>query len=158
MFIFNAFVVSGVLILLSCGLVFCLKKTHGFWGYFLLGWALQVLLSLPAGIWQSITGWGFLTTSSWINKARLPLMGWPFNTAGFSIRWMLDLFGREILGDESAFLQYILLMLLQVTILAAVFAQRYKQRRTFADWVIICLGILFLINSLINVNWCWNVG
>jgi len=157
MFIFYTFAASGVLILLGCGLVFWLKRTHGFWGYFLLGWAVQVLLSLPAGIWQSITGWGFLTIS-WINKFQIPLIGWPFNAAGFSIRWMLGLFGREVWGSEGALPQYILLMLLQGTVLAAIFARRYKQHRTFADWVIICLGILFLINSLINVNWCWDVG
>jgi len=66
--------------------------------------------------------------------------------------------GKELWGREGVLLQYVLLMYLQGSIVALAFAMRYKQRKTFVDWVILCLGILFLVNSLVNVNWYWGVG
>jgi hypothetical protein len=154
------FTVPGVLMLLGCCLFFWLKKTYGFWTYFLLGWTLQILLSLPSGIWQSMFGWPGLTMSGTplCRRLALPLIAWPFNTAGFSIRYILYVLGKELWGREGVLLQYMLLMYLQGSIVALAFAMRYKQRKTFVDWVILCLGILFLVNSLVNVNWYWGVG
>lgn len=157
---FLIFASPGALILLTCCLVFLLKKTHGFWSYFLLGWTLEILLSLPAGIWQSLFGWPFLTVSGTPILARMliPLMGWPFNSAGFSIRCVLWMLGKELYGSDSFFLGYMLLMYLQSSLLAMIFALRYKRYKTFRDWIIICLWFVFLINSLVNVNWYWGVG
>ena len=160
MIVFYMFAAPGVLILLGCYLVFWLRKTHGFWAYFLLGWTLQILLSLPAGIWQSLHGWHHVSMSGspvWI-RLQLPLIGWPFNAAGFSMRFIFDMLGKELWGREGDVLEYLLLMALQTSIVAVVFAIRYKRCKTFVDWAIICLGILFLVNSLVNVNWYWGVG
>lgn len=157
---FLIFASPGALILLTCCLVFLLKKTHGFWSYFLLGWTLEILLSLPAGIWQSLFGWPFLTVAGsplW-NRLMLPLIGWPFNAAGFSIRCVLWMLGKELWGSDGFLLGYMLLMYLQGSLLAMIFALRYKHCKTFRDWIIICLWFVFLINSLVNVNWYWGVG
>ena len=145
----------GLLILIGCCLVFWLKKTHGFWAYFILGWALQVLLALPAGIWQSISGWPHISVTGTVLWRRflIPLMGWYFNAGGYSVRYM---FGESTPWRNLPY--YLLLMALQTSIVASIFAVRYKRKKTFVDWVIICLGILFLINSLVNVTWYWGVG
>jgi len=158
MIVFYIIAAPGVLILLGCCFAFWLREKHGFWTYFLLGWSIQILLSLPAGVWQSLSGWGFLTISG-INKLKIPLIGWPFNAAGFSVRFIFfDLLNKEIYSREGDILEYLLLMALQTSIVASIFAVRYKRKKTFVDWVIICLGILFLINSLANVTWYWGVG
>jgi len=157
---FYIFAAPGALVLIACCLVFCLKKKHGFWSYFLLGWTLLILLSLPAGIWQSIFGWSGLSAGSpqWSRLIMLPLLGWPFNAAGFSIRFLFDVLGKELWGRGGYVLVYLLLMAMQTSIIALIFAVRYKRKRTFADWIIISLGIMFLVNSLVNVNWYWGVG
>jgi len=161
MIVFYIIAAPGVLILLGCCFAFWLKKKHGFWVYFLLGWTFQILLSLPAGIWQSVFGWPGLTvsgTSLW-RRVALPLIGWPFNAAGFSMRFIFfDLLGKEIYGREGDILEYLLLMALQTSIVASIFAVRYKRCKTFKDWVIISLGVLFFINSIANLTWYWGVG
>lgn len=161
---FIFFAISGVVILVACGFIFWLKKKHGFLDYFVLGWALQLLLSLPVGIWQSVTGWGFLSFS-WKGHLVLPLVGWPFNMTGLSGRMIFDSFGKElglfgkaVFGSTSIFDVYLFLALLQGTVLALLFAWRYMKCRTFKDWLIIGLGVIFLLNSLINAGFCWNVG
>lgn len=154
------FACPGILILLGCCLVFWLKKTHRFWEYFLLGWTVQILLALPGSIWQAVYGWPGMSMSgaSLLRRLALMLIAWPFNAAGFSIRCIFEMLGRELWGSEGALPEYMLLMYLQGSIVALAFAVRYKRKKTFVDWVIICLGLLFLINSLANVNWYWGVG
>jgi hypothetical protein len=162
MIVFYIFAAPGALVLLGCCLVFWLKKTHGFWAYFLLGWTLLILLSLPAGIWQGLFGWAGLSYSpGWEEvweRLSVPLIGWPINAAGFSMRFIFEVLGKELWGREGPVLEYFLLMALQTSIVAPIFAARYKRKKTFIDWGIICLGLLFLINSLANVNWYWGVG
>jgi hypothetical protein len=159
MSVFYIFAAPGALILLACCLVFGLKKKHGFWAYFLLGWTLLMLLSLPAGIWQSVFGWSHLTMSGPLWKRfLLPLVAWPFNAAGYSVRLTFEVFRKEIWGSKGHILEYWLLMAVQVSITALIFAVRYKRRKTFVDWGIICLCVLFLVNSLVNVSWYWGVG
>jgi hypothetical protein len=161
MIVFYIIAAPGVLILLGCCFAFWLKKGHGFWTYFLLAWSIQILLSFPAGVWQSLFGWDIVTTSGTVlwKRLLLPIIGWPFNAAGFSVRFIFfDLLGKEIYGREGDILKYLLLMVLQMSIVASIFAVRYRRKKTFVDWFIICLGILFLVNSLVNVNWYWAVG
>ncbi len=160
MIFFYIFAAPGALILLACCLVFCLKKKHGLGAYFLLGWTLLILLSLPAGIWQSVFGWSHLTTSVplWKRLPLEPLVAWPFNAAGYSVRLTFEALGEEMWGSKGPFLGYFLLMAVQVSITALIFAVRYKRRKTFVDWGIICLFVLFLANSLVNVSWYWGVG
>jgi len=157
---FYIFAAPGALVLIACCIVFCLKKTRGFWSYFLLGWTLLILLSLPAGIWQSIFGWSGLSAGSqkWSRLITLTLIGWPFNAAGFSIRFLFEVLGKDLWGRGGYVLVYLLLMAMQTSIIALIFAVRYKRKRTFVDWIIMSLGILFLVNSIVNVNWYWGVG
>ena len=58
-----ASVLAGVFILFGCWLIWRLGKLKGFWGGFLLGWAVEVLFSIPAGIYQSFRGWGYMNIS-----------------------------------------------------------------------------------------------
>jgi NAD/NADP transhydrogenase beta subunit len=160
MIFYCIFAVPGVLILLACGLTFWLKKAHGFWSYFLLGWSILILLSLPAGVWQSIFGWHIITVTGsplWV-RLLTPLIGWPFNAAGFSMRFIFEVFEKDLWGRNGHIFEYMLLTAVQISILASIFAVRYKRRKSFWDWVIVCIGVLFLANSLVNVKWYWGVG
>ena len=83
-------IVVAFLIWFGCLLV--LKKRvswrrRGFGGNFLLGWGLQVLLSMPAGIWQTIKGWPHisLSGSTPFNRLAIPFFGWPFNAGGYTV-------------------------------------------------------------------------
>lgn len=155
----------GILILLGCCLVFWLKKTHGFWAYFLLGWALQVLLALPAGIWQAINLWPHIASSAplWKRLLTTPLMGWSFNAGGFTVRSVFEATVEPLewlVGHRSATVMsnmpyYAFLLLVQGSILAIFFAWRYKRQKKYKDWFVICMGVLFLVNSLLNVRWFW---
>jgi len=165
MLIYGVHIGSALLIWLGCCIVFTRKQRHGFWAYFLLGWTLQVGLSLPVGLWQTLKGWPHIDVSGSPLWARCltPLVGWPFNTGGYTVRWVFEATVgplEPLVGHRSATVlsnmpYYALLMAVQASVIAAVFAFRYKRRKTLIDWVPICLGILFLINSFGNVRWFW---
>ena len=155
----------ALLIWLLCIVVFLVKKKHGLWTYFLLGWALQLLLSLPAGIWQAVRGWPHISIEGsplWL-RFLTPLMGWPFNTGGYTVRYVFETTVESLewlVGHRSATVlsnmpYYLFLMVVQVTVLAFVFAIRYKREKTLLDWLPVSLVVLFLINSIANVRWFW---
>ncbi|MHC4457632.1 MAG: hypothetical protein ACYS0I_11190 [Planctomycetota bacterium] len=165
MFIYVFHIGSALLILLGCCFIFSRKGRHSFWAYFLLGWSLQIVLSLPAGIWQAFFSWPHISTSAplWNRIFFVPLLGWFFNAGGYTVRYVFEatvvplewLVGHRSMTVLSNMPYYLFLMAVQVSILALIFALRYKSRKTFRDWVPICLGILFLINSFANVKWFW---
>jgi len=162
MFMYMFHIGLALLIVLGCCLVFWRKKTHGFWAYFLLGWTLEVLLSLPAGILQTFTISGIGGSPLWA-RLLVPLLGWFFNMGGYTVGYTFEatvgplewLVGHRSVTVLSNMPYYLFLMAVQASILACVFAVRYKHRKTFLDWVPICLGILFLANSFANLNWPW---
>ncbi len=158
--------IMPALIILTAGvIVFLLGKKHGFWSYFLLGWAFQILLSLPTGFWQSLEGWPHSSVSGTPLWTRLiiPLAGWPFNAGGFTVRTVFEttvgplesLVGHRSSTVLSNMPYYAFLLLIQGSLLAGVFAWRYRKKQTYKDWFVICIGVLFLVNSLINVRWLW---
>lgn len=165
MFMYVFHLGSALLITLSCCFVFWQKTRHKFWSYFLLGWTLQVLLSLPAGIWQAVNSWPHISISSplWRRIFLIPLLGWFFNAGGYTIRCVFEatvgplewLVGHRSMTVLSNMPYYLFLMAIQASIIAFIFAMRYKRHKTLKDWVPICLGILFLINSFVNVRWFW---
>jgi hypothetical protein len=149
-----------------CSLIVCLrKKPCGIGAYFLLGWTLQIFLSLPAGIWQAVFGWHGISTSSPLYKRVLftPLVSWPFNAGGYTIRWIFESTVEQmewLVGHRSAVVMsnmpyYWFLMVLQGSILAFVFALLYKNRRKITILPLLALGVIFLVNSLSNVRWFW---
>jgi len=83
---------SALVILLGGGFLLLRKKPIGFWRCFLVGWLWQVLLSLPAGIWQALKGWPHISVSGIALWGRLltPLIGWPFNAGGFTVRTFFE--------------------------------------------------------------------
>jgi hypothetical protein len=155
----------ALLIIFACCLVFWRWKTHGFWAYFLLGWALQILLSLPAGVYQGVFSWPHISLSaSLLSRVFLiPFLGWPFNMGGYTVRCVFEatveplewLVGHRSMTVLSNMPYYLFIMAVQGSILAIIFAFRYKRRRSFTDWIPIFLGILFLFNSFANVGWFW---
>ena len=165
MFMYVFHIGSALLIILGCCFIFLRKGTRSFWAYFLLGWTLEIVLSLPAGIWQAVNGWPHISISSplWSRIFLIPLLGWFFNTGGYTIRYVFEatvvplewLVGHRSMTVLSNMPYYLFLLAVQVSILAFIFALRYKRRKTLKDWVPICLGILFLINSFANVRWFW---
>jgi len=165
MFMYVFHIGSALLILLGCCFIFLRKASRSFWVYFLLGWALQIVLSLPVGIWQAVNSWPHITLSGspvW-ERLLIPLIGWFFNTGGYTVRYVFEatvvplewLVGQRSMTVLSNMPYYLFLMAVQVSILAFIFALRYKRRKTLKDWVPVCLGILFLINSFANVRWFW---
>ena len=158
--------ISSALVILVFGGFFLLrKKAGGFWRHFILGWFWQVVLSMPAGIWQSLKGWPSIDISSesiWM-RLMTPLIGWPFNAGGLTVSCLFEITVgplEPLVGHRSATVlsnmpYFAFLLLVQGCILAALFARRYKKRGTCKDGLIICLGVLFLANSLLNVTWFW---
>ena len=151
-------------IILTVGvIVFLFGKKHGFWANFLLGWAIQILLSLPAGIWQAVMGWPHINVSGSSKRLIIPFIGWPFNAGGFTLRYVFEASASPLewlVGHRSAIVlsnmpYYWLLLLIQGGILAGLFAWRYRKKQTYKDWFVICMGGLFLVNSLTNVRWFW---
>lgn len=85
-------IVPALLIVLSCLVVWLKKGKRGFASCFLLGWCLQILLSLPAGIWQALFGWPHSDVKGgplW-NRLLIPLVGWSFNAGGCTIRRLFE--------------------------------------------------------------------
>ena len=165
MYMYLLHIGPALLIILACCFVFWRWKTHGFWAYFLLGWTLEILLSLPAGIWQSVKGWPHITLSGspvW-ERLLIPLIGWFFNTGGYTVRYIFEatvgplewLVGHRSVTVFSNMPYYAFLLFIQGSILAALFAWRYKKQRTYKELFFIYMGVLFLINSLLNVTWFW---
>ena len=156
---------AAVLILRRCLTVLSRRRKPRLWSCILLGFGAQVLLSLPAGIWQAVNGWSYLPiagTPLW-SKILTPWTNWPFNAGGYTVncvynwtvgywKWALGERLAVVLGDMP---YYTLLMVVQASVLAVVFAVRYKKRKSLVDWVPAGLGILFLINSLANVGRSW---
>jgi hypothetical protein len=156
---------SALVVLIVGGFLLLRKKAAGFWCHFALGWFWQVLLSLPAGIWQSLKGWPHINVSSsspWI-RLMIPLIGWPFNAGGFTARSVFEATVEPLewlVGHRSATVlsnmpYFAFLLLVQGSILAVFFARQYKRRRKYKDCTVICLAVLFLINSLLNASWFW---
>jgi hypothetical protein len=155
----------ALMILIVGGFLLLRKKKADFWCYFMLGWFWQVVLSLPAGIWQSLKSWPGISISSepiWM-RLIMPLIGWPFNAGGLTVRsvfevtvepleWLVGHRSSTVLSNMPYFA---FLLLVQGSILAALFAWRYKKRGTYKNRLIICLAVLFLANSLLNVTWFW---
>lgn len=157
---------SALVILIAGGILLLRSKATGFCAGFILGWMWQVLLSFLAGLWQSLKGWPHIDVSGsglWIRLIMTPLVGWPFNAGGFTVRYVFEatveplewLVGHRSSTVLSNMPYYAFLLLVQGSILATLFAWRYKKQRTCKDWLAICLGVLFLVNSLLNVTWFW---
>ena len=165
MFVYVFHIGSALLIIFGCCFIFLRKAARSFWAYFLLGWTLQIVLSLPAGIWQAINGWPHISTSAplWSRLFLIPLLGWFFNTGGYTVRYVFEatvgplewLIGHRSMTVLSNMPYYLFLMAVQVSILAFVFSVRYKHQKTLVDWVPIGLAVLFLVNSFANVRWFW---
>jgi hypothetical protein len=158
-------IILALFILALCIFLWPRRSKLGLGYGFLLGWALQVLLSLPAGLWQVIFSWPHICSSGSLLKrlVLVPLTGWPFNAGGYTMRRVFEatveplewLVGHRSATVMSNITYYWLLLVVQGSVLAIAFAFRYKSRRTLVDWLILCLGILFLVNSFANVTWFW---
>lgn len=155
MFLFIS-IIPAFIILTGIVIAFLLGKKHRFWSNFMLGWAIQILLSLPAGIWQAVMGWPHISVSGSDKRLLIPFIGWPFNAGGLTVR---IIFETTLRHRSSVVLSnvpyYWLLLLIQGSILAGLFAWRYRKKQTYKDWFVICMGGLFLVNSLINTRWFW---
>lgn len=140
-------------------------RRRGFLGNFILGWGLQVLLSMPAGIWQAIKGWPHISISGSTPFYRLatPFFGWPFNAGGYTVRLIFEATVEQLewlVGPRTAIVlsnmpYYAFLLLIQGSILSIFFSWRCKKSVVYDDWFAVCIGVLFLVNSFMNVSWFW---
>lgn len=168
MLFFIIHILTALVILIAFGLVISRKKTHGLGAWFLCGWVLQIIISLPAGIFQAVFSWPHISLSGgpiW-QRFLIPLIGWPFNAGGLTVRLLFEVTVGPLewlVGHRSATVfsnlgYYWFLLAVQGSILAIIFAllyKRYKQGRRKLFFVLIVLGILFLLNSFANVRWFW---
>jgi hypothetical protein len=164
--IFILHVLVAILILLV-GIRVLRKRRRGLGSSFLLGWALQVLLSLPAGLYQAINSWPHIAFSAdsfvWWRMIWVPLVGWPFNAGGLTVSWIFEATVGNLewlVGHRSATVMsnvhyFWLLLAVQGSLIALVFSMRYTKKKKLFDPFIICLAVLFLINSILNVRWFW---
>ncbi|MHC4665319.1 MAG: hypothetical protein ACYS9T_05095 [Planctomycetota bacterium] len=164
--IFILHIVTAVLILFV-GISVARKKRRGLVSNFLLGWTFQVLLSIPAGLYQAIRSWPHISFSAdsivlW-RMIWVPLVGWPFNAGGLTVRWIFEatvehlewLVGHRSATALSNVHYFWFLLALQGSAIAILFALRYKKKGTLLDGLIAFSAGLFLINSLANVRWFW---
>ena len=77
---------------------------------------------------------------------------------GMSVRILLGLSEQKLFDSAGVMGLYLLLAFIQGTVFASLFAWRYMKCGTFKDWIIVGLGVIFLVNSLMNVGFCWDVG
>lgn len=68
------------------------------------------------------------------------------------LEWLV---GNRTMTVMSNVHYYAVLLAIQATVVAVLFALRYKTRKAVLDPVLILIGVIFLINSLVNVNWPW---
>ena len=161
MLLFILHIVVALLVVGGCWVILKFRKTDSFWVCFLLGWCLQVLLSLPAGIIQACLS-VFHGTSWWV-RVLMPLVGWPFNSGGLTIRGLFEvtvvplewLVGNRTTTVMSNMPYYWFLLVLQSSVIAIIFALWYKKRKRLLHWLPICMVVLFLINSIANMGWPW---
>jgi hypothetical protein len=164
--IFVLHALAAVLILLV-GIRVLLKRRRGLVSNFLLGWAFQVLLSVPAGIYQAINSWPHIPFTAdsflWWRMLWVSLVGWPFNAAGLTVRRIFEAtVGRLewLVGGRSAIVlsnvhYFWFLLAVQGSLIALLFSLRYTKKKKLFDPLIICLAVLFLINSMLDVKWFW---
>lgn len=149
-----------MLLVISCILVLIFRKHKGLGTYILLGFGLQYLLSFPAGIYQTVSK--LHGNPIWVNIA-IPFLGWIFNMGGLTVRLVFEataeplewLVGNRTMTVMSNVPYYAFLLAIQATAISLLIANRYKARKTSRDPVLILIVVIFLINSLVNVNWPW---
>jgi hypothetical protein len=152
--------VSSILILITAGMLFNKSKSKTLSICFFYGYAMQILLALPAGICQPYIHDNFNNTP-WFLKIVVPFLGNVFNAGGFTVRWVFEstveplewLVGHRSATVLSNMPYFLFLLAIQASILAFLFAFRYKKRQSLKDPMIITIVILFLINSFANINW-----
>jgi hypothetical protein len=163
-FILHALVAALILLF---GIRVLRKRRRGLASNFLLGWALQVLLCMPAGLYQAMNAWphiAFSTDSSlWWRMVWVPLVGWPFNAGGLTVSWMFEATVENLewlVGHRSATVMsnvhyFWFLLAVQGSLIALLFSLRYTKKKGLFDPFIVCLAVIFLINSMLNVRWFW---
>jgi len=75
-----------------------------------------------------------------------------FEASVSHLEWLVGHRSATVLSNMP---YYWFLLLIQGGILAGLFAWRYRKKQTYKDWFVICMGGLFLVNSLTNVRWFW---
>ncbi len=75
-----------------------------------------------------------------------------FEATAEPLEWLI---GNRTMTVMSNVHYYAFLLAIQATVVAVLFALRYKTRKAVLDPVLILIAVIFLINSLVNVNWPW---
>lgn len=130
---------------------------------FLTGIAVQIALSLPAGIAQACGLIEGISGSPFPVRLLVPFLGVPFNTGGLSTRLLFEhLVGplEFLAGHRSATVLsnlpfYLVLLTIQTLLVALLFALRSRHRHPSKDPLTLGLLVLFLANSLANASWPW---
>jgi hypothetical protein len=162
MLIFWVHIVSAIVILLAGAIVLIRSKPVRFRSAFIVCWAAQILLSLPAGIYQAVFSWPGITLGNPSERFFVPLVGWPFNAGGWTVRWLFEatveplefLVGHRSSVVFSNMRYYWLLLFIQGTFIAAAIARLHVKGKLNRA-IVIALVVAFLLNSLLNVQWFW---
>lgn len=139
------------------------RARYGHAFFVIYGIGLQFLLSLPAGLAQAFYFAGLVQTKSVQLRLAFPFLAAPFNVGGAIMRFLYE----AIMGPPAparagiapgaiaGFHVYLPLLILQVLLVATLFARRFQVRRNLLDPAILGLGALVLVNSLANAAWPW---
>lgn len=138
-------------------------RTYSTSFYGIMAVGAQFLLSLPAGIIQAYHTITHIQDKSYVLRMAMPFLAAPFNMGGLTVRTFHELIAGPptparsgvASGAIAHFHLYLPLLILQVVLIAAVLARRFKQVQSYADPVLLALAGAFLLNSLLNVNWPW---
>jgi hypothetical protein len=135
------------------------RYSTSFYGIMAVG--AQFVLSLPAGFIQAYSLITHIQDKSYVLRLAMPFLSAPFNMGGLTVRTFHELIAGPptparsgvASGAISNFHLYLPLLVLQVVLVAAVFAQRFRIVQTFKDPILLLLAGAFLLNSLLNVSW-----
>jgi hypothetical protein len=152
-------------VFIALGVVAIRKPERSLGRGFFMAMGAMVLLSLPAGVWQMVFSWPGISSggdSVW-RRLIIPFFGWPFNAGGWTVRWFFETTVEPLewlVGHRSATVlsnmpYYGVLLLIQMSALAVIAALLLRRNSGTAHGLLIGLVLLFLLNSMINVQWFW---
>ncbi len=163
----EAVVIMGLYLTVACVVLWrCYQLMNRPWRrlkmgrLFVIGLGLQIVLSLPMGLWQTIheqywVHFNMKVCPGWL-RLLTPLTHWPINVAGYTVHCVFESF----MGQNSRYLNtgnaiplmqllfFTLFAFSQASMVSLAWAWRYKQCRKVSDWGLATVLILFLGNAV----------
>lgn len=163
-----------VIFLINCSILFLLFLTS-LWAIFYLpttkagkesarklpllmlkGFGIQFLIAFFIGVIQALFVLeGLGGNPLWIQPL-VTLYSVPYNMGGLTVRFIFEALvtDRQFVVQDSL-PQYFSILTVQVGLICYLFAVRYRARGKLLDPGILALGVLYVLNSALNITWPW---